>query len=213
MLSIGRVESVIEGGLPVVSLYLCDHFILADARYSSIFEGASKLLKTTLMDILDPSIPGLMWVLAICFTIIVADVFFETEILSVGALVGVSIYVSLLIDVEFKWRVLVGLICWLLMTGMFYLVWKRFVTPLIRRSFTKGMNESIHSAVGAIAEFRLIDEKAFVYWNGDLWPAKHDERPKSEESSGAAASSFQDRDKVKITNVENGVLTVCAVKG
>jgi membrane protein implicated in regulation of membrane protease activity len=159
------------------------------------------------MDILDPSIPGLMWVLAICFTIIVADVFFDTEILSVGALVGVSIYVSLLFDVDFKWRVLVGLICWLLITGIFYVVWKGFVTPLIRRTFTKGMNESIHSAVGATAEFRLIDEKAFVYWNGDLWPAKHGER------SAAVVDSFQDHDEVKITHAENGVLTVCAVKG
>ena len=160
------------------------------------------------MDILDPSIPGLMWVLAICFTIIVVDVFFETEILSVGALVGVSFYVSLLFDVDLKWRVLVGLICWLLMTGMFYVVWKRFVTPLIRRSFTKGMNESIHSAIGATAEFRLIDDKSFVYWNGDLWPAKHQEQSKRETPSGAVVDPFQDHDKVKITNAENGVFTI-----
>src|SRR5690606_22936665 len=126
-------------------------------------------------DILDPTIQGLLWVLAIGLTIIVADVFFETEILSIGALLGISIYVSLLFDVDIKWRVLIAIACWLLVTALFYLVWKRFVTPLIRRGFSSGMNEAIHSAVGATAEFRLIDGKAFVYWNGDLWPVDLDQ--------------------------------------
>lgn len=156
------------------------------------------------MDILDPSIPGLMWVLAICLTIIIADVFFETEILSVGALIGVSIYVSLLFDVNLKWRILVGFICWLAMTGLFYVVWKRFVTPLIRRAFTKGMNESILSAVGATAEFRLIDGKPFVYWNGDLWPAEQDKGSEKGASSGPSDCQFQDHEKVVITHAENG---------
>jgi hypothetical protein len=152
-------------------------------------------------DILDPSLQGLLWVLAIGLTIIVIDVFFETEILSVGALLGISIYVSLLVDVDVKWRVLIALLCWLAMTALFYLV-----TPLIQRGFSKGMAESIHSAVGATGEFRLIEGKAFVYWNGDLWPVDLDE----DGGDGADADDgrFSDRDKVTIKTVTNGVFTI-----
>ena len=157
-------------------------------------------------DILDPTVQGLLWVLAIGLTIIVVDVFFETEILSIGALLGISIYVSLLFDVDIKWRVLIAIGCWLLVTALFYLVWKRFVAPLIRRGFSSGMNESIHSAVGSTGEFRLIDGKAFVYWNGDLWPVDLNE------DGGDAADvddgRFNDRDKVTIKTASNGIFTI-----
>ncbi len=86
----------------------------------------------------------------------IADAFFETEILSTGALLGISAYFSLLFDIEWKWRVLICLGCWLVVTALFYTVWKRFVTPLIRRGFTSGIKESIHSAVGSIGEYRSI---------------------------------------------------------
>lgn len=157
-------------------------------------------------DILDFTVQGLLWVLAIGLTIIVVDVFFETEILSVGALIGISIYTSLLFDVDIKWRVLIAIACWLLVTALFYLVWKRFVTPLIQRGFSKGINEAIHSAVGATGEFRRIDGKAFVYWNGDLWPVDLDEDGGG--SADADDGRFIDRDKVIIKTASNGTFTI-----
>ncbi len=157
-------------------------------------------------DLLDPSLQGLLWVLAIGMTIVIADVFFETEILSVGALLGISIYVSLLFDVDVKWRVLIALLCWLVVTALFYAVWKRFVTPLIRRSFSKGMAEAIHSAVGSSGEFRLIEGKAFVYWNGDLWPVDLD--GDGAETADRDDGRFNDRDKVTIKRVNNGIFTI-----
>ena len=90
-------------------------------------------------DLLDPSWQGLLWVLAIGMTIVVIDVFFETEVLSVGALLGISIYVSFLFDVDVKWRVLIALLCWLVVTALFYAVWKKFITPLIQRGFSKAL--------------------------------------------------------------------------
>jgi hypothetical protein len=157
-------------------------------------------------DLLDPSWQGLLWVLAIGLTIVVIDVFFETEILSVGALLGISIYVSLLFDIDVKWRVLIALLCWLVITALFYAIWKRFVTPLIQRGFSKGMAESIHSAVGASGEFRLIDGKAFVYWNGDLWPVDLNE----DGGDGADADDgrFKDCDMITIKMVNNGIFTI-----
>jgi len=158
------------------------------------------------MNLLDPSLQGFLWVIAIGLTIIVLDVFFETEILSVGSLLGISIYFALLFDVDMKWRLLIALLCWLAVTALFYVVWKRFVSPLIRRGFTRGMDESIHSAVGAGGEFRLIDGKAFVYWNGDLWPVDLDED--GADTADADDGRFKDHDKVIIKTVTNGIFTI-----
>ena len=157
------------------------------------------------MDILDPSLSGLLWVIAIGLTVIVIDVFFETEILSVAALLGISIYLTLLFDVALKWRVLLGFSSWLTVTALFYLVWKRFVAPLMRKGIAGGIDESSLSATGATGEYRLIDGKAFVYWNGDLWPLK---REQDNEAGNSGRDGFQDRDLVIIETMENGLATI-----
>ena len=155
-----------------------------------------------LVDILDPSIQGFLWVLAIGLTIVVADVFFETEILSIAAILGVSIYLSLLFDVDLKWRILVAMMVWVAVTFLFYFGWKKVAAPMIRRSVVRGMDESVGSAVGAIAEYRLIDGKSFVYWNGDLWPLHEDFDPAEFDGS------LEDRGKVEITSMENGIVGI-----
>ena len=150
------------------------------------------------MEIFEPSLPGLLWVLAIGLSAIVADVFFETEILSVAALLGISIYLSLLVDVPIQWRVLLVLLCWLVVTGLFYLVWKRFMAPLIRSGFARGIDESVNTAVGSTGILRRIDGKVFVYWNGDLWPIDETEENRM----------LEDQAEVLISSVEGGVFTV-----
>lgn len=155
-------------------------------------------------DLFDPTLQGFLWVIAIGLTVIIVDVFFETEILSIGALLGISVYFSLLFDVAAKWRVLIAILCWLFVTALFYAVWKRFLTPLIRRGFTGGIDEAIHSAVGATCEFRLIDDKGFVYWNGDLWPVDGD----GADSADADDGHFHDRDRVKVQAVHDGIFSI-----
>lgn len=155
------------------------------------------------MNLFDPSLQGFLWVLAIALTIIVIDVFFETEILSVVALIGISIYFSLLFDVSVKWKVLLALLCWLALTALFYTVWKRVFAPLIRLCLPAGSDEAIHSAVGSVGEFRLINGKTFVQWNGDLWPVDLD-------PSGAidTTTRFTERQKVTIIGVAGGIFTI-----
>jgi len=157
-------------------------------------------------DLLDFTLQGFLWVVAIGLTIVIIDVFFETEILSVSALLGISIYFSLVFDVDMKWRVLIAILCWLAVTALFYAVFKRFVSPLIRRGFTRGMNEAIHSAVGSVGEFRLIDGKAFVYWNGDLWPVDLD--GDGANSADSDDGRYKDRDKVTIQTADKGIFTI-----
>ena len=155
------------------------------------------------VNLLDPSLQGFLWVLAIALTVIVLDVFFETELLSVAALLGVSVYFALLFDVAVIWKLLIALLSWLAVTGLFYAVWKRVFAPLIRRCLPAGANEAIHSAVGAAGEFRIINGKTFVQWNGDLWPVDLDEP-----APGGGPASLADRQKVTITAVADGVFSV-----
>jgi len=146
---------------------------------------------------------GFLWVLAIALTILVLDVFFETEILSVAALVGISIYFALLFDVSMKWKILIALFCWLAVTALFFAVWKRAIAPLIRRCLPAGANESIHSALGAVGEYRHIAGKNFVEWNGDLWPVDLDPTGGSDDPP-----SFADHQKVTITGVTGGIFSI-----
>jgi len=192
--------------IDLVALQTRLDFILAASGYVSHFVRRTAHNIPAMTDILDPTVQGLLWVIAIGLTIIVADVFFETEILSVGALLGISVYVSLLFDVDIKWRVLIALLCWLVVTALFYVVWKRFVTPVIQGSFSRGMAEAIDSAVGSTGEFRLIEGKAFVYWNGDLWPVDLD--GDGDGSADIDNGRFKDRDKVTIKSVTNGTFTI-----
>lgn len=150
------------------------------------------------MSIFDPSLQGFLWVLAIAMTVLVLDIFFETEFLSLAALIGISIYLSLLFDVSTKWTILISLGCLSVLIAIFYLLWKQMIAPLVRRCLPSGADEAIHSAVGATATFRKINEKTFVEWNGDLWPV----------DVSSDSPRFSDRAPVKITSVENGVFSI-----
>ena len=149
------------------------------------------------MGFFEPSMEGFLWVLAISFTVILIDIFLNSEILSAISLLAVSVYFAALIEVEFKWQLLIAVVCWLASSLLFYLVARKLMIPLVNIIIPKGKDESIHEAVGAHAEYRLIDNKPFVSWNGDLWPI-----------SNVDISKFEDQDKVQVESVDNGIFTI-----
>jgi len=122
-----------------------------------------------------PSVGGSLWVIAVALTVLFLDVFFSTEILSIAALLGVSSYGALLSNVPWKWTILVALVCWVISVALFYTLWKRVVAPLILHLFDTGPKETIYSAKGKTGEFREIEGKFFVLWNGrpekGVWPS------------------------------------------
>ncbi|MBE34853.1 MAG: hypothetical protein CMI16_04740 [Opitutaceae bacterium] len=141
--------------------------------------------------IIDPTISGLAWVFAISLFVILLDIFFDTKILTVAALLAVSIYFSLLFEISIKWKISISIICWLGTTAAYYLLADRFLVPAVRKIFTKGISET--NATGDVGLYRIIDGKRFVYWNGDLWGINsHDEE------------NFEDGQSVEIISSENG---------
>ena len=144
-----------------------------------------------------PSVDGFEWVLAVALTVLFLDVFFSTDILSIVALLGISVYGSLLLNISGKWTVLVALFSYVTSIALFYTLWKRIVIKIILRLFGTGIGETIHSAQGQTAQFREIEGKHFVSWNGDLWPVDFDRK-----------SHFTDRQLVLIQKFEAGAFTI-----
>jgi hypothetical protein len=145
--------------------------------------------------IIDPSISGLTWVVAISLFVILLDVFFDTKILTVLALLGVSVYFSLLFDISTKWRISISLLCWLGTTAGYYLIADKFLVPSVRALFTKGFNEA--DAAGEEGVYRIIEGKRFIYWNGDLWSIHAHNK-----------NDFSDGQTILITSTENGKFTI-----
>lgn len=145
--------------------------------------------------IIEPTASGLAWVFAISLFVILIDIFFDTKVLTVLALLTVSVYFSLLFDISIKWRISISILCWLGTTAAYYLMADRFLVPAVRTLFTKGISES--HATGEDGTYRIIEGKRFVYWNGDLWPIKaHNEE------------DFEDGQSVSITSSDNGKFTI-----
>jgi membrane protein implicated in regulation of membrane protease activity len=144
---------------------------------------------------IDPSFSGLTWVAAISLFTILVDVFFDTKILTVMALLAVSIYFSLLFDISLKWRISILILCWLGTTASYYLIADRFLVPSVKALFTKGLNEA--SASGEEGVYRIIEGKRFIYWNGDLWHVSDHDK-----------DDFSEGQTVYITSSENGKLTI-----
>ena len=122
------------------------------------------------MGLFDPSTEGFLWVLAISLTVILIDVFLNSEFLSGIALLAVSVYFAALCDVTLKWQILLAIGCWLASCLFFFLIARKFLIPLVNIVIPKGHKESIFEAVGCLAEYRVINNEPMVSWNGDLWP-------------------------------------------
>lgn len=148
------------------------------------------------MDFFDPSGTTLFWIALISFAVIAVDIVLETEILGLVALFAISLCIGAMVDATLRWKIVVIVITFILLIVLFYLVWKRFCAPALRGFIPTGADEAIHSAVGSNGEYRQIEGKDFVSWNGDLWPVDPDDY------------TFQDHDKVSITAVENGVFSI-----
>jgi len=148
-----------------------------------------------ILSFIDPSVSGLTWVIAISLFVILVDIFFETKILTVLALLGVSVYFSLLFDISTKWRISISILCWLGTSAGYYFIAGKFLVPTVKSLFTKGYNEV--DATGEEGVYRVIEDKRFIYWNGDLWGVKAHEH-----------EDFSDGQTVLITSSENGKFTI-----
>ena len=141
----------------------------------------------------------LHWMLAVAVTIFLVDIYIQTEILSIGALLIFVSYISSLFDaylgIPIQWSIVVFFLCTCLVFSFYYVVWKKAVGPILSKIyFREKSKEAIETVTGKSAIFRLIDGNPFIEWNGELWSAE----------SSAGINSFSDKEKVEILKQESG---------
>ena len=156
--------------------------------------------------LIDPSWEGFRWVLAVALTVLALDIFFATEVLSWIALAGISTYLSLLVEVDAKWRVLLGLCVWVATMAIFYKFGRNITKSINIRLFgasedeVVSANETRLNAVGDRGRFRVIEGIQFVEWNGDLWRACISDE-----------SEIEDKEWVLIAEDKNDLLHVSRI--
>ena len=110
------------------------------------------------------------------------------------AIIGNSIYFSLLFDFSVKWTVVIAIIAWLITIALYYLIWSKFIRPSLLLLLGKGEKELQESSEGETATFRIIEGESFVKWNGDLWPVED------------GSKCFNNDEKVTIDSCLNGII-------
>lgn len=148
------------------------------------------------MDFLIPE-----WLLALTVTLFVLDIFLETEVLSWSGILPLSIYITYRIGPTWEWGILVFLLAMIVSAILYYGLFRVFIGRPIRALLQRGApNEVIERLKGAQGVIHYVGEKPMLRWNGDeLWPIKTD-------------AFVQEGDRVIVTAVQDGVLTVEPVK-
>ena len=100
--------------------------------------------------------PGvfLHWMLAICLTLLVLDIFCNTEVISWVALVVLAIWGTLQFELPIQWLVLVFILLLLVAAGIYYTVWnhcvRRFFMQLLTRHAPLEAQEALVGKTGRI---------------------------------------------------------------
>lgn len=142
----------------------------------------------------------LHWLLAISITLLLLDCFVQTEMLSIFAIVLFVEYFGGILSnyIPFQWFVVTYFL--LLIIGFFLYVtlWRNFVYIFIRKTLLRNaVTESYNGMVGKNGTFRVIDDKDFVDWNGELWQIAH-----------SNSCNFYNGEEVFIVSNNNGKLTI-----
>lgn len=130
--------------------------------------------------------------------LIIVDFFLSTDVVTHVAYVIVAFVIARSTGLHFMYQILIGLVAWFAIVAFHYLVWRgithwvanTLIAPDRYRSGADGL-------VGETGVVKRLDDVAMVELRGDLWPCK-----------GAAA--FATGDRVRVTGVNEGVLTVQA---
>lgn len=100
--------------------------------------------------------PGvfLHWMLAICQTLLVLDIFCNTEVLSWAALMVLAAWGTLQFELPVQWMVLVFILLLLVAAGIYYTLWNhcvsRFFMGLLTRSAPLDGQDSLIGKTGRI---------------------------------------------------------------
>lgn len=145
---------------------------------------------------------GCHWILALLFTLLIFDAFFETELLAWIAILLSSVYLSavacLNLNLPIQWSLLLFLCITILFLFAYYTIWKFCIkTVLTKILMSEASKESVMTAPGTTGKILVIESKPFVEWNGELWQIQH-----------SPSEEFEHEELVLITAQKNGIFYV-----
>ena len=140
----------------------------------------------------------LHWMLAISLTLLVLDVFCNTEVLSWISMLVFSLWATMQFDLPVQWMVLVYVLVLILCAVLYYTLWthcvRRLVMDGVMRNAPREAQENLASTAG-----RIVGE-------GDSLSVKYGDQYLPLADSCRAA--FSAGDEVTITAVKDGQATV-----
>lgn len=140
----------------------------------------------------------LHWMLAISLTLLVLDVFCNTEVLSWISMLVFSLWATMQFDLPVQWLVLVYVLVLILCAVLYYTLWthcvRRLVMDGVMRNAPREAQENLAGTAG-----RIVGE-------GDSLSVKYGDQylPLAE----SCRSAFSAGDEVTITAVKDGQATV-----
>ncbi|MFI3290553.1 MAG: hypothetical protein R3Y46_01590 [Opitutales bacterium] len=145
----------------------------------------------------------LHWIFAISLTLFILDIFFQTEVISWGALFFITVYftslTSSMLDIPMQWDILIFIIYLALAFTFYYTIWYSIVGSAAKKTLLRKATPEQHErVVNESGVFRIIEGQYFVEWNGELWNA----------SSKEDIKNFTDKELVKIEKSEAGCLFI-----
>ncbi len=112
------------------------------------------------------------WLLALALTLLVLDMFIATEALTWSAFAVVAGYLTWVLGPSPLWAVLIFLGIFLGLSLLFYCCGVRVITKrIVARYLLRGSpKETIDRIVGQEGVIYKQSDRAFLKWNGELWP-------------------------------------------
>lgn len=140
----------------------------------------------------------LHWMLAVALTLLVLDVFANTELLSWASLVIFAAWGTWEIGLPLQWSVLVFLGFLAVGFGLYYTLWNRAVRPIFMHALNQhAPKESVEADVGARGTIVGEGEQRCVRCQDRLYPL-----------DPACADTVKAGDAVRITAIEGAVARV-----
>jgi len=135
-------------------------------------------------------------ILLIAAILIVIDFFIPSDIPTHIAYILLCVFVAVNIHYHILIKILFALLAWFVLVFFHYLFWRSIVQKIIDKYIAPDRFKSgVEGIVGNEGTIRILDGAKMVKVKGDLWHCR-------------GADNMEDGTKVRIIDVENGILNV-----
>lgn len=138
------------------------------------------------------------WLVALTVTLLVVDLFYESEILSWIAMLTLTTYFTLKIDPSLNWLILTYLLILSIIALFYYTLYRMLVVKAVQKTLLRhAPDEKIDEIVGQHVRVRIINNMTMIKWDDTLWNI-----------TNAETDTFADGDKVIVTAFKDGLATI-----